>query len=63
VGLAADLQTTIWKHLGEQGTAVRNARPTGFTFEVCDPQSQADRVQRLIAELSPSCNPSSPGRP
>ena len=62
VGFANDMQAALWKHLGEQGTALRDARPTGFTFEACDAQSQPDRAQRLISDLSPSCNPSSPGR-
>jgi hypothetical protein len=55
-GEAENVQEALRGHLAEAGTRVRDARPTGFTFEVCDPATRPARLARLIHELSPSCN-------
>jgi hypothetical protein len=56
VGAAGDVRAALRAHLNETGTRVRTAAPTGFTFELCDSAAHAGRLERLIYELSPSCN-------
>ena len=56
VGAADDVRAALRAHLNETGTRVRTAAPTGFSFEVCDSAAHARRLERLISELSPSCN-------
>src|ERR1044072_4167601 len=56
VGQSADVQSALWKHLREGGTPPRQARPTGFSFELCEVGARNQRLTRLIRDLSPSCN-------
>ena len=56
VGAADDVRAALRAHLNETGTRVRTAAPIGFTFELCDCAAHAMRLERLIYELSPSCN-------
>lgn len=56
VGEADNVQAALRAHLGETGTRLRAAAPTGFTFELCDAATRSGRLARLILELSPSCN-------
>jgi hypothetical protein len=51
-----NVQESLRIHLAEAGTRLRDAAPTGFTFEVCDPATRSTRLARLIHELNPSCN-------
>lgn len=56
VGTADDVRAALRAHPNETGTRLRTAAPTGFTFELCDSAAHARRLERLIYELSPSCN-------
>jgi len=56
VAEADDLQAALRAHLSAPGTRLREASPTGFTFELCQPAERRSRVARLILELAPSCN-------
>lgn len=55
-GAADDVRAALSAHLNETGTRVQTAAPTGFTFELRDSAAHARRLERLIYELSPSCN-------
>ena len=56
VGAAGNIQAALIAHLQEAGTMLKSHRPTGFTFEVCDPGYHAARQSRLVGELAPVCN-------
>jgi hypothetical protein len=56
-----NVQESLRGHLGEAGTRLRDAAPTGFTFEVCDLATRPARLARLIYDLHPTCN--EPARP
>jgi hypothetical protein len=56
VGAADDVRAALRAHLNGTGTRLRTAAPTGFTFELCEAATHARRLERLIYELSPSCN-------
>jgi hypothetical protein len=56
VAEADDVQAALRAHLSAPGTRLREASPTGFTYELCLPAERRARVARLILELAPSCN-------
>ncbi len=56
VAEADDVQAALRAHLSAPGTRLREASPTGFTFELCQPAERRARVARLILELAPCCN-------
>jgi hypothetical protein len=51
-----NLQAELLRQLNSAGTLVSSRMPTGFIFEPCPPEACLARRQRLIAELSPTCN-------
>jgi hypothetical protein len=51
-----NVQESLRAHLGEAGTRLRDAAPTGFTFEICDATTRSTRLARLIDDLHPTCN-------
>ena len=55
-GESDNVQESLRAHLGESGTRLREAAPTGFTFEICDPATRPARLARLMVELHPTCN-------
>ena len=56
VGTAMNIRSALLEHLRETGTTLKSLRPTGFTFEVCEPGHHAARQSRLVGELAPACN-------
>jgi len=56
VGAAGNIQAALIAHLRETNSTLKSLRPTGFTFELCEPGRHHDRESRLVTELSPACN-------
>ena len=54
VGEATDLRATLLLHWHELGNLFLGRQPTHFSFEVCDADSRAQRVQQLIATHRPT---------
>ena len=54
VGEAADLRETLLLHWHELGNLFLGRQPTHFSFEVCDADTRAQRVQQLIAKHRPT---------
>lgn len=54
VGEAADLRATLLLHWNELGNLFLGRQPTHFSFEVCDADTRAQRVQQLIAKHRPT---------
>lgn len=50
---SADIRDAMLRHERETGFLFGLYRPIGFTFEVCSPESRAERAQQLIAEYRP----------
>jgi len=55
IGETENIQAALMSHLQETGTDMRQHRPTGFVFEVCD-QARRERQERLVLEYEPACN-------
>ncbi|HWR50684.1 MAG TPA: hypothetical protein VN428_06235 [Bryobacteraceae bacterium] len=55
IGETDNIQARLLDHLAETTTLLAGCRPTGFSFEVCDPTDRAARRRRLILELAPAC--------
>lgn len=53
---SGNVQESLRAHLAEAGTRLREAAPTGYTFELCDAATRSTRLARLIFELHPTCN-------
>ena len=58
IGRSDNIQNALMHHLTARDPTLAGRRPTGFAFEVCEPDSQAARCERLIVEYAPVCNPS-----
>lgn len=58
-----NIQEALLAHFEEENTPLRNRRPTGFVFELCDRARRPGRQDRLIQEYQPSCNQQFAGRP
>src|SRR5437879_6149041 len=56
VGHSDNIQGELLLHLAEDPAARQNTHPTGFTFELCPPQTRVARQDRLVQELEPVCN-------
>lgn len=56
IGETDDLRGRLLEHLFETDTLLSARIPTGFTFEICAPQSRVARQGRLVRELQPVCN-------
>lgn len=54
VGEAADLRAALLLHWHEVGNLFLGRQPTHFSFEVCDADTRAQRVQQLIAKHRPT---------
>ncbi len=54
VGESADLRATLLLHWNELGNLFLGRQPTHFSFEVCDADTRAQRVQQLIAKHRPT---------
>lgn len=58
VGSGEDLQAELMGHLNAAGSRLLSKVPTGFIFEPLSPESDLrERRDRLVSELSPTCNP------
>jgi hypothetical protein len=57
VGQSDNIQMSLLRHLTDPDqTSLIGRQPTGFAFELCGAERQADRCERLILEYSPVCN-------
>jgi hypothetical protein len=56
IGETDNIQLRLLEHLAESGTALKARGPTGFTFEVCDPEARPARQDRLVLQYEPVCN-------
>jgi excinuclease UvrABC nuclease subunit len=56
IGTSENLQDTLMRHIGEQGTPIAAHRPSGFVFETCSPAQLSTRLARLVLEYEPVCN-------
>src|SRR5438067_13659202 len=54
VGHSDNIQGELLQHLAEGATARQH--PTGFTFELCPPETRVARQDRLVRELEPTGN-------
>ena len=61
VGEADDIRAALLKHLQEPDTPQMRRLPTGFVFEICERVSRSARLDRLVLEYEPICNPRSGG--
>ncbi len=55
IGTSGNIQASLMDHLMED-SSVRKRNPAGFVFEVCYPERQAARCERLKCEYGPVCN-------
>jgi cell division septation protein DedD len=53
IGNSPDIHSALLHHLRETNFRFRRFKPTGFTFEVCLPDSREIRTQELIREYDP----------
>jgi len=60
IGETDNIQGTLLAHLEHPDTSLMKRLPTGFVFEVCDPESRPVRQDRLVLEYEPTCNRDSP---
>ncbi len=56
IGETDDLRRQLLEHLFEANTFLKARVPTGFTFEICAPESRVARQSALVRELRPVCN-------
>jgi hypothetical protein len=56
VGQTDNIQGELMQHLAETATARQDPHPTGFTFELCPPETRVARQDRLVRELEPVRN-------
>lgn len=56
VGHGDNIQGELMQYLAEIATARPDAHPTGFTFELCPPETRVARQDRLVRELEPVRN-------
>jgi hypothetical protein len=55
VASASNIREALLKCLRLPDTRLSNCAPTGFVFEACAPEIQANRRHQLIAEYDPIC--------
>ena len=56
VGHSDNIQGELLQHLAETSSARQDVHPTGFTFELCPPETRVARQDRLVRELEPVGN-------
>jgi hypothetical protein len=56
IGVADDIRQALMEHLSKSGTAIKSHVPTGFSYEMCDPQMRTGRFDRLVVQYDPVCN-------
>ena len=56
IGEAANIREALLDHSRGRDSRLRNAVPTGFTFELCPADLRVDRAAELISDLRPLCN-------
>jgi len=56
VGHSDNIQGELLQHLAETSSARQDVHPTGFTFELCPPETRVARQDRLVRELEPIGN-------
>jgi hypothetical protein len=61
IGETDNIQQTLLAHLSQLDPLLREQRPTGFVFEVCDRAERSRRQNRLILEYHPACTGLSAG--
>ena len=54
VGHSDNIRNDLLQHLAEGATAIQHA--TGFSFELCPPETRVARQDRLVRELEPVAN-------
>jgi hypothetical protein len=58
IGAADDIRTALLALLADPASPPMRHAPTGFVFEPCQASSRAPRLERLLIEYRPVCNPS-----
>lgn len=53
IGNSPNIHSALLHHLRETNFRFRRFKPTGFTFELCPPESREFRTQELIQEYDP----------
>jgi excinuclease UvrABC nuclease subunit len=55
IGETDNIRARLLSHLQGNDPAMRDAQPTGFSFELCHSQNRQARQSQLIDELHPRC--------
>lgn len=55
ISVSENIQGSLLDHL-RTDASVLDRSPSGFVFEICYPEAQGSRCERLIREYSPVCN-------
>ncbi|HWS95007.1 MAG TPA: hypothetical protein VN620_00825 [Candidatus Methylomirabilis sp.] len=56
IGETDNIQASLLNVLQQRDSALLKRCPTGFVFELCDPDGRLARHDRLILEYEPVCN-------
>lgn len=56
IGEADNIREQLLELLTESSERIKRYSPTGFSFEVCDSHSKAQRHRRLVAQYDPVYN-------
>ena len=56
IGEADNIRERLLEHLTETGVGIKRFLPTGFTFEVCDSHTKAERHSQLVTQYHPVYN-------
>jgi hypothetical protein len=56
VGVTANIQAELQKHLQSPNAFLRAHAPSGFTFELCPAERRVERQNQLVFELEPIGN-------
>ncbi len=56
VGQSDNILEELLQHLREPDSFLKSRRPTGFTFELCQPADRTARQNSLVHELEPVSN-------
>jgi len=56
IGKTDNIQLALLEHLQEAHTSMMDRSPTGFVFEMCEPEGRSARQDQLVLEYKPTCN-------
>ena len=56
IGEADNIRERLLEHVTEPSTEIRRYIPTGFSFEVCDSHTKAERHSPLVSQYDPVYN-------